>query len=121
MKPKNVLDFLPQLEKALSYTGTHTVHDVKDQIEAGRAQLWVEGDGLVITQVDLVPRGKVLRFWLAAGKLEDVLTLAEALYQWGRDIGCHKAVFTGRRGWAKPLAAHDWTEARELRLYTKDL
>lgn len=117
---KTVLDFLPQLEKALALTNTHGVEDVRDKILRGDAQLWVRGDGMIVTEIIDYPQLRVLQFWLAAGTLDDVLELAEEAYAWGESIGCTRAAFLGRRGWAKPLVEHGWEESN-LRYFTKEL
>ena len=119
---RTVLDFLPQIQKALDLGGnTHTVQDVADAVLSGHAQLWTAGDGLVVTQVQDHPQGRELVFWIAAGSLEDVLDLAPGIYEWGREIGCVMATFTGRRGWARPLVEHGWKVNQEMVIYQKDL
>lgn len=114
-------DFLPQLRKALAYTDTHTVRHLADEVREGRAQLWVDRGGMLVTRLDDAPTGRVLCFWVAAGEMDSVLALAERAYAWGRAAGCHRATFLGRRGWQKPLQAHRWQVRRDLVYYEKDL
>lgn len=108
---KTVLDFLPQLEEALGHAGnTHTPQDVAEMVLSGEAQLWVEGDGLMITEVEEYPNGPVLRCWLAAGEMDDVLALLPRIYGYGRYRGCEEVVMTGRKGWKRVLADEGWED-----------
>lgn len=118
---KTILDFLPQVERALGYADTYDVREMAQEIREGRAQLWQEGDAMIVTQLDHKPRETILRFWVAAGEMEPVLALAEKVYAWGREIGCRRAMFVGRRGWEKPLATHGWEPNKRLVLFEKDL
>lgn len=120
MSVKTIMHFLPRLQKALRYTGTHEVEDVAQSLRTGEAKLWTEGDALIITQVEDTPNMRVLIFWLAAGRLEDVLALAERCYAWGRENGCQRAAMLGRKGWAPTLTKRGWKEANLVYL-TKDL
>lgn len=118
---RTVEDFLPKLEKALELAGdTHTVADVAYEVERGEAQLWVEGDGMLVTQLDYKPHEVILIFWLAAGDMEDVLGLEELASAWGREIGCTRARMTGRKGWARVLADRGWEQAPAV-MYEKAL
>lgn len=118
---KTILDFLPQVERALSYADTYDAREMAAEVMEGRAQLWQEGNALIVTQLDQKPRETILRFWVAAGEMDDVLALAEKVYDWGREIGCQRAVFVGRKGWEKPLATHGWEADKRLVLFEKEL
>lgn len=118
---KTVADFLPKLERALALAGdTHTVADVAYEVETGEAQLWVEGDGMLVTQIDFKPRERILIFWLAAGDMDDVLKLEEIASAWGREVGCTRAQMAGRRGWERALADRGWQRA-PVTMYEKAL
>lgn len=118
-----ILDFLPQIQEALDIGGnTHTVEDVAQELLDGKAQLWIHGEGMVITTVEDWPQKRILRFWLAAGKLDDILVMGDYIYQWGREQGCTEAGITGRRGWVKPLATQGWKEFKpRVVTFTKEL
>ena len=117
---KTLLDFLPQIEEALARGhGTHNVEDMILLIESGKRELWVEGDGLIITKVEDWPRMRVMRFWLAAGKMEDVMALEPRIIQRAREMGCTGMVIDGRKGWAKVLSK-GWEEDG-TRSFTKAL
>ena len=97
------------LEKALVHSGgTHTLRDVAEQIERGKAQYWTEGNAAIVTEIREEPQMNVLHFWLATGELEEVIALSEKVIDWGRDMGCEGASLTGRKGWEKVLATRGW-------------
>ena len=58
------------LEPALS--DTHTLDDVKEAIDAGRAELWPLNHSALVTEVVEYPQRKVLRVWLAGGNLHEL-------------------------------------------------
>lgn len=119
---KTVLDFLPQLQKALEYQGgTHTVADVADYIERGDAQLWVRDDAMIVTQVDQKPRTRHLVYWIACGDLHDVQELSEEIDKWGREQGCTLAVSHCRKGWKRAMSLYGWYENPDLIVLQKDL
>lgn len=108
---KTVLDFLPQLQEALDYAGnTHTPEDVAERILSGEAQLWVGGDGLIVSEVEEYPEGPVLNLWLAAGDKDDILALLPRVYGFGRWRGCERATVLGRKGWKRVLEPDGWQD-----------
>lgn len=114
---KTVLDFLPQLKTALDHAGnTHTIQDVAELVLAGQAELWVEGDGLIITEIEEYPQGPVLRCWLAAGDMDDVLSLLPRVYGYGRWRGCEKVTMLGRKGWKRVLADEGWEDTNLVQM-----
>ena len=104
---KTLTDFAPQIRRALDYDPSpHSLADVAEQLRSGKAQAWQEGDGLILTQV---LDGGVLNYWIAAGKMADVLALIPRIEAWARERGCTQATMTGRRGWSKVLTGLGWT------------
>ena len=102
---------LEGIARALSYGGaTHSLSDVLDQIERGDAQLWLDDSALIVTEVHDTPRLRELRFWIATGELQAVVDLSERVLDWGRAMGCKRAVLTGRKGWVKALAGEGWKQ-----------
>lgn len=100
------------LDAALGYAGgTHTLGDVLQAILAGEAHLHEAEGAAIVTEVLVAPRNRTLNFWLATGELQAVVALSrEVMERAKREWGCDKAVFLGRRGWAKALEAEGWTK-----------
>lgn len=93
------------LEAALSHSGgTHTFADVAERIALGEAQIWEDGDALLVTEIVDKPRVRILHFWLATGELEQVKALSDRVIVWGKKQGCKRATLAGRKGWVKALA-----------------
>jgi hypothetical protein len=100
---------LAGLEEALEYGGgTHALADVLASVRRGTAQLWVEGDAVLVTEINCAPREKELHFWLASGTLDSCIALSNKVMDWGRAQGCTVATLSGRRGWIKALAPEGW-------------
>lgn len=93
-----------KLQRALDHAGnTHTLEDVADALEAGKAQLWVSesGESVAVTEVIKYPQKTATRIWLAAGYLEEVVEISERVVDWAKSKGHDFVVILGRRGWER--------------------
>jgi hypothetical protein len=100
-----------RLEKALKLGGnTHTVEDVVEAIKTGGMQCWWNDRAMVVTEVVQYPRGRALNVFLAAGWLEDVMSLQPQIEDFGRNQGCQSMHMRGRKGWRRVLPKHGWSE-----------
>jgi hypothetical protein len=109
-----------RLVDALAEAGrTHEIEDVMRALRTGDAQVWVENDSVIITELLVFPRRSVLRYWLAAGDMDDMLTLLPKLEAWGREQGATLAEMVGRRGWRKEAQANGYEAAATI--YRKDI
>lgn len=101
------------IERALKYGGnTHSGLDVLDCVEKGEAQLWLEPEATIVTQIFEHPNERTLHFWLAAGELESVLELSDKVMEWGKSKGCTRATLSGRKGWARALEHRGWSDTK---------
>lgn len=110
-----------RLVQALNEGGrTHEVSDVMRALQHGDAQVWCgERDSVAITQVMRYPAKYVLRYWLAAGDLEDLRPLLPKLEEWGRERGATMAEAIGRLGWAREARRAGYT--LDAAVYRKEL
>ena len=100
--------------------GTHTVEDVRAQLDRGEAQLWETEDATIVSEILRYPRVREVRLWLAAGELEAVLGLARAVVKWAKDeMGCERATVYGRKGWQKYAEREGWTPS--MVLYSREI
>ncbi len=113
MNQQMFLDISPyraHIAEALAYAGdTHSVDDVATMIAAGHAQLWPGPTSLIVSEIVVEPRSKTLHFFIAAGRMAEVLALSHIVLDWGRMQGCTRATFAGRPGWVRVLAKSGWT------------
>jgi hypothetical protein len=109
-----------RLLEALRISGdTHRVEDLMAALRDGRAQAWDRNGSLVVTEIIRFPRRTVLRYWLAAGDIDDMVALLPTLEQWGRDQGADVAECEARRGWTPYAAQHGYKP--EAIIYRKDI
>lgn len=106
LSAKELVDLIA--EAAAYGLPTHTPEDVVKMVQDGEAQLWLQGDSFMITQLVDYPKAKSCRVWLAGGRLEEVLAMEEDLANWSKSEGCDYIEFTGRRAWGKMLKARDY-------------
>ncbi len=85
-----------------------TPDDLMTSLECEQAQLFAtpELDCIMMTEIDLLPREKVMNIFLAAGRLpEDYGTVLRALEGWARFMLCDAMEMRNfRKGWARKLA-----------------
>lgn len=106
---------LDGLDQALAAIGrTHTVEDVMGAVDRGEAQLWLEGENALVTELNITPLEKELHIWLATGSLEGTIALSERAIAWGRSMGCTVATLVGREGWKRTLRGAGWSPVATL-------
>lgn len=105
----SIHDYRPQIEAALEYAGgTHVHEDVAQMVAEGRAQMWVNGDSIAITEIITFPRKRVLHCFLAGGKSSEIVEMMDSAAAWGRRHGCSGFTIAGRKGWQRVLGKHGW-------------
>lgn len=110
------------LQRALDLAGgTHSLEDVRLAVEAGEAQFWpISDDSCLITEIKDYPRKRVLNYWLATGRLDELLDAWVGILPWARHMKCTMATITGRRGWEKTALTNEgW--APSLTVYLKEI
>ncbi len=113
MTPEELKQFerlSPQIASALEHSGgTHSLEDVKDALITHKAQLWWGDNSVIVTEIEQTPRMKILRFWLGGGNLEEIERMYPLISEWGRNLGCTRAIIVGRKGWERTfLKADGW-------------
>jgi hypothetical protein len=114
--------YVDLLEAALAYAGgTHTVEDVQRGVLKGEYQLWEGQRSIIVTELHDTPQKRELVFFLAAGDMAEVRQLYDIVLAWGRECGCDRACFVGRKGWERTFLTRDegWTPTHVV--YSKEL
>lgn len=108
--------YRPLIEAALVYEGgAHTVDDVMEAVAKGEADAWYGPQSIVITQIDEQPRRKILHFFLAAGRMEELEAMTPGILHWGEEQGCTVARLVGRKGWTRSfLTRTGWTDTQHV-------
>ena len=100
-----------RLEDALRQGGgDHTVEELAEEVRAGRAQCFHNTRAVIFTQIERHRLYSALRVYVAAGALEDVMSLQPELEHVARAEGCDRLVMIGRRGWKSVLPKFGWAE-----------
>ena len=86
-------------EAALAHYPTHDWDDVLALLIAGKLQLWVARDSVMMTELVEYPKLSACRIFLAGGKLEELIEMAGALENEAAAIGCSRLEMMGRGGW----------------------
>jgi hypothetical protein len=92
------------VEDALVYAGgTHTIEDVREAIEAGRALLLAGRKSAMVCEVQTYPQLRSFHIWLAGGDLAEIRSSQPQLEEYARRLGCSRISIAGRRGWVRAI------------------
>jgi len=87
------------LEPAFELSETETVEHYKDLCEHDLAQAWQHNNFRAITTVHATKTGRAIKIVAVTGDYEpDLISEIEAF---GREVGCNKIIFAGRKGWLR--------------------
>lgn len=92
-----------KVQRVLDILQTHTMEDVWHGIASGRFQFWPLENSIIITDITEYPRCKVLTVFIAAGDMDEILSMDPVLVQFARKTGCRFVEVTGRKGWERVL------------------
>lgn len=112
--------FREYIERALEHAGgSHTFADVEQAVAEGRLQFWPGPHSVVLTEIIEYPQGLVLNYFIAGGGGPNPLAELEAMVPqieaWGRERGCKRATFIGRKGWGRTfLTRTGWRPTLEV-------
>jgi len=95
----------PLIESALDYgDGKFTAQSIKRSLKKKEMQLWMEGQNVGVTRIDIYPAKKVCTVMFGAGfdlsVFENGIKVIEA---WAREKGCDSIEIWGRKGWIRIL------------------
>lgn len=95
----------PWLDASLASFGrTHGKEHVWNSIAAGRAKLWPNEHGAIVTNIISHPIGyRSLNIWLQGGELAALIPMHPALEQFAHDRRCARLTGHGREGWLRVL------------------
>lgn len=103
-------DLYGMLSPAVARGGDTTPFELIDDLLADRAQLWVADQAAAVTAI--YPGEGIVHFQLLGGRnMKRWLdNLIEVVGNAARDRGLWRMRETGRKGWARVLAAKGWCE-----------
>ena len=104
--------FRVDIEKALEYgNSSHGFDDIALKALTGEVDTYILPNSVIIMELDASPKHKSYHAFIAAGDLDEIieaqngLLIREAKYRNAKYL-----TLAGRRGWAKVLEKHGWTE-----------
>jgi len=118
--PERVAAMWPHVEgflrAAVERCGDWTLPSLRGCLDRTEMLLWVLWDGdairaAAVTQVSIVPRGKICSIVVAGGReVGDFPAAIEAIEAYARQMGCVAMRIEGREGWRRALPDYrlDW-------------
>jgi hypothetical protein len=92
----------PWLAASLAKFPTHNEQQTWDLIRTGRAKLWTNDGGVIVTQGFTYPIGfRCCNYFLQGGELEPLKALHGPIERWARENHCDWLTGWGRDGWAR--------------------
>lgn len=97
------------IKRWADYDESWTLSGIKDEIKAGRAQLWCihkdEIVGVIVTRIHETDSVTIGHIWGCAGDLkpvkDDAIEFFGVIEDWFRQMGCKFVDWTGRAGWER--------------------
>lgn len=77
-------------------------------LERGDARIWDGPHSCIVTEIIDSPGKRFLNFFLAAGRMRELVAMTPLVLEWGKLNGCTHALMTGRPGWARTKLLRDW-------------
>lgn len=103
---------LPVLKRALPYTrGAYNIAEIGEGILTGEMQLWCHKHSAVVTEIEVYKTKKICTIFLAAGFLDEVMTIRPEIEKWAVEMGCSESMIIGRRGWLRTLKGSGYKES----------
>ena len=94
----------PWLQASLDKFPTHNELQVWDLIRTGKAKLWTNDGGVIVTQTFSYPIGfRCCNYFLQGGELEPLKALHGPIEQWARENHVDWLTGWGRDGWARTM------------------
>ena len=111
----------PWIKAALKHAGgTHNLEDILEGVLKRNYQMWPGVESVVITEIAVFPRKKVLILFLAGGDYEELRKMLPDLELFGKAEGCSSVSLTGRKGWLRSFLPAEGYE-HSAQLMTKEL
>jgi hypothetical protein len=100
-----------KVAKAMRLTdGAYDVDDLVNAVNEGRMQAWWVGESVVVTEILVYPKFKVLNVFTAAGRMEDMPAIEAVCVEVAKLYGCKTLMMSGRTGWTRSfLTDKGWT------------
>jgi hypothetical protein len=97
------------IQRWVDYDECWTLDGVKDEIKAGRAQLWCmhkdEIVGVWVTRIHETDSVTIGHVWGCGGDFkahkDDAIAFFGVIEDWFREMGCKFVDWTGREGWTR--------------------
>lgn len=96
------------LEKALAREETYSLDDIIAELKAGNLAYIGDDKNCFILQIIQSPRKKWCNVLLAAGELEEVMTLSDKVFEYAKLNGCTEVRTQARFGWLKEFKKRNW-------------
>jgi hypothetical protein len=107
--------FQKRLERGLKECGhTHTADDLRQAVDEGRMQSWVNNDSLVITEILAYPQGREMNVVLVVGDMNDIMDMQPRIDAFAREHGCSQMRTTGRHGLITVLPNYGWKPSKKI-------
>lgn len=100
---------LAHIERWVEFDGTWTTSEIREELKAGRAQLWCfhfgEIRGVWVTRIDSTKNVTWGTVWGCAGDFgewkDTAIEMFSVIEDWFRQSGCEFVEWIGRDGWAR--------------------
>lgn len=109
-----------KLNRALDIMGgLYTAADILEAVSKGTMQMFAICDSIVVTQICIYPRRRVLHVVVAVGDIDELRDLHERILTFAHQMDVELVQAHGRRGWVKDAHRRGWKAKARTFLYQK--
>jgi hypothetical protein len=101
--------------------GLWLVSDLISDVMAGKKQMFALSDSIVVTQISLYPRAKVLEVLVAVGNLDELRALHDNLLKFAAETGVNVIQTHGRYGWLPDAVKRGWRVKARSFVYQREM
>jgi hypothetical protein len=114
--------YVRKLDRVLDRMGgLYLTSDILRMVREGRMQMFAEGDSIVVTQIALFPRAKMLEIVAVVGDLNELRILHDRLLTFAAEIGANIIQAYGRKGWLEDAQKRGWKVKARSFVYQREL
>lgn len=117
-----MIDYPQKLDRVLDRMGgLYAWRDIKDRLDDGRMQSFAYNNSMLVTEIGVFPRARVLDFILAVGDLKDCRAIHDEVMRFADRLDIPLIRAHGRRGWMPDASARGWRPITSNVVYVKEL
>lgn len=108
---EHLLRYKTQIEAALKHAdNSHSFDQIVCGVLQGKLHFYPMPNSFVIMEVHQYPNWSAYHVFLAGGTFSEIIGLQPTMIENAKTLNCKRLTLTGRKGFAKRLQHHGWSQ-----------